>query len=307
MTSTPALLTASLALLMAAPAFAQSECRTISMSDVGWTDITATTSLTRQILDALGYEVEVDVLGVPVTFASLEKGDIDLFLGNWMPSQQSAIQPYLDAGTIEVLATNLQGTQYNLAVPTYLADKGLASYDDLATFADELNRTIYGIEPGNEANEYLLSLTEPGKPLEGWEIVQSSEQGMLAQVSRLYPRQEPVVFLGWAPHPMNASFDLTYLQGGQDFFGTEGHVQTVTRKGFSAECPNVAKFLSQQVFTLPMENEMMGLILDEGMAADKAVVQWLGDHPDTLDPWLDGVTTLDGAPALPVVKTALGL
>ncbi|MDB6452179.1 choline ABC transporter substrate-binding protein [Falsirhodobacter sp. 20TX0035] len=303
----PTLLAAALTLAIASPALAQSECRTISMSDVGWTDITATTALTRQILEAMGYEMDVDVLGVPVTFASLAKGDIDVFLGNWMPSQQSAIQPYLDAGTIEVLATNLSGTQYTLAVPSYLADRGLTSYDTLPRFADELNRTIYGIEPGNEANEYLLSLTAPGQVLEGWEIVQSSEQGMLAQVARLYPRQEPVVFLGWAPHPMNASFDLTYLQGGQDFFGTEGVVQTVTRKGFSADCPNAAKFLSQQVFTLPMENEMMGLILDEGMTADKAVVQWLGAHPETLDPWLEGVTTQDGAPALPAVKTALGL
>ncbi|MCJ8138861.1 choline ABC transporter substrate-binding protein [Falsirhodobacter halotolerans] len=301
------LLATAAAVTFASPALAQSACTQVTMSDVGWTDITATTSLTRQILEALGYDVDVDVIGVPVTFASLESGDIDVFLGNWMPSQQSAIGPYLDSGAIETLAANLEGTKYNLVVPNYLAEQGLKTYADLADFADELNNTIYGIEPGNEANEYLIGLTQPGGELEGWNVVQSSEQGMLAQVARFYPREEPVVFLGWAPHPMNASFDLTYLEGGEDFFGGEGVVNTVTRKGFAAECPNVATFLTQQKFTLPMENEMMGLILNDGMTPDDAVKSWVQDNPGAIDTWLTDVTTVDGADGLPVVKKALGL
>lgn len=301
------LLASAAALVFAGPAVAQSACTQVSMSDVGWTDITATTSLTRQILEALGYDVNVDVVGVPVTLASMESGDIDVFLGNWMPSQTSAITPYLETGAIETLTANLHGTKYNLAVPTYLADQGLKTYADLPDFADELSSTIYGIEPGNEANEYLIGLTEPGGDLEGWQIVQSSEQGMLAQVARFYPREQPVVFIGWAPHPMNATFDMTYLEGGEDFFGGEGVVNTVTRKGFADECPNVATFLTQQEFTLPMENEMMGLILDDGMEPDAAVKKWVQDNPGSIDAWLTDVTTVDGADGLPVVKKALGL
>jgi len=301
------LLAGTAALAFAAPALAQSECTAVSMADVGWTDITSTTSLTRQILEALGYDVDVDVIGVPVAFASMDAGDLDVFLGNWMPSQTSAITPYLEKGSIQTLGKNLQGTKYNLAVPTYLAEQGLKTYEDLAKFADQLDKKIYGIEPGNEANEYLIGLTQPGGELEGWEIVQSSEQGMLAQVQRFYPREEPVVFIGWAPHPMNAAYELSYLEGGQDFFGDEGQVNTIARDGFAEECPNVAKLLSQQVFTLPMENEMMGYILNDGMEADAAVKKWVTENPETLDPWLAGVTTVDGAEGLPLVKKALGL
>lgn len=282
-------------------------CDTISFSDVGWTDITVTTSATKQVLAALGYEIDVKVLGVPVTFASLEAGDIDIFLGNWMPAQEAAIKPYLDAGSIDVIGTNLEGTKYTLAVPTYLYDKGLHSYADIAKFKDELEGKIYGIEPGNEGNGYLISLTEAGKPLEGFEVVESSEQGMLAQVGSLYPEEKGVVFLGWEPHPMNASFSLKYLTGGEDFFGAEGIVQTVTRKGYAAECPNVTKLLANQKFTLPMENEIMGKILNDGTDPDAAVLDWLKANPATIDPWLAGVTTKDGAEGLPAVKTALGL
>ena len=294
-------------LACAAPALAQDACTAVSLSDVGWTDITSTTSATKQVLEALGYEVDVQVLGVPVTFEALSTGDIDVFLGNWMPSQTAAIQSYLDDGSIETLGVNLEGTKYNLAVPAYLYDQGLQSYEDMAEFKDALNSEIYGIEPGNEGNTYLISLTEPGGPFEGFTVVESSEQGMLAQVQSAVEEQAPVVFLGWEPHPMNANFPLKYLEGGDEFFGGQGNVYTVTRKGFAADCPNVATLLQNMKFTLPMENEMMGLILDEGLNPDEAVKQWLVEHPETFDPWLAGVTTVDGGDGLAAVKSAMGL
>ncbi|MGL4311030.1 MAG: choline ABC transporter substrate-binding protein [Paracoccaceae bacterium] len=302
-----ALLATAAALALTSAAAAQEACDSVSFSDVGWTDITVTTSATKQVLTALGYEVEVQMLAVPVTFAALESGDVDVFLGNWMPAQAGAIGPYVEAGTIEVLSTNLEGTKYTLAVPTYLYDKGLKTYADIPKFKEELEGKIYGIEPGNEGNGYLVSLTEAGKPLEGMEIVESSEQGMLAQVARLYPEQKAVAFLGWEPHPMNASFDLKYLTGGEDFFGGEGIVQTVTRKGFAAECANVAKLLTNQKFTLPMENEIMGEILNNGADPDAATLAWLQANPAVLDGWLAGVTAKDGSDGMAAVKAGLGL
>ena len=293
--------------LIAAAGAAQAECSKVTFSDVGWTDITTTTSATKQILQALGYEVDVKILAVPVTFASLESGDIDVFLGNWMPAQEGAIKPYLDSGAAEVLTVNLEGTNYTLAVPAYLYDKGLHSFADIPKFKDELEGKIYGIEPGNEGNGYLISLTEPGKTLEGFEVVESSEQGMLAQVNRAYAQDKAVVFLGWAPHPMNANFELKYLTGGEEFFGGEGVVNTLVRKGFAEECPNVATLLKNQKFSLAMENQIMGAILDEGQEPDVAVKAWIQENPEVITPWLEGVTTKDGGDGLAAVKTALGL
>ena len=298
-----------LALVAAAgPALAQAECREVVLSDVGWTDITTTTSVAKQVMQALGYDVNVKVLSLPVTFASLENDDLDAFFGNWMPSQTAALTPYLESGEIEQVAVNLEGTKYNLAVPTYTYEEGLQSYDDLQKFEDELDATIYGIEPGNEGNAYLIGLTETGaNGLGNFEVKESSEQGMLSQVRRAVDRNEPIVFLGWEPHPMNANFDIRYLKGGEEFFGGEGQVHTVTRKGFSEECPTLGTLLKQMKFTLPMENEIMGLILDEGQQADAAVRTWIGEHPDVVDPWLEGVTTVDGEPGLPAVKKAFGI
>lgn len=284
------------------------ECQEVSFSDVGWTDITVTTTAAAEVMRALGYEVDVRVLSVPITFASLATGETDVFLGNWMPTQQSAILPYIDEGRIETINENLTGTIYNLAVPAYTYEKGLQTYEDLSDFAEELDRTIYGIEPGNEGNSYLVGLIEEDRyGLGEFSLRESSEQGMLSQVSRAVQRKEDIVFLGWAPHPMNENFDIAYLEGGEEFFGGKGSVYTVTREGFVGDCPNAGRLLEQMDFTLEMENSIMGKILDDGTDPQTAVSEWIAENPGVLEDWLRDVTTTQGEPGLPAVREAFGV
>ncbi|MEQ9609065.1 MAG: glycine betaine ABC transporter substrate-binding protein, partial [Kiloniellaceae bacterium] len=170
---------------------------------------------------------------------------------------------------------------------------------------------IYGIEPGNDGNRLILDMIDQDAfGLKGFEVVESSEAGMLTQVARAAKRNEDIVFLGWAPHPMNNNFDLVYLSGGDDFFGPDyggATVFTNVRKGYTSECPNVGKLLNNLVFSLPMEGAIMGAILDEGKAPNDAATAWLKANPEVLDGWLAGVETIDGKPGLAAVKGHLGL
>jgi glycine betaine/proline transport system substrate-binding protein len=300
-------LLAAAATLAAAPAFAT--CDKITFSDVGWTDITATTAVATTILGALGYETETLVLSVPVTYTSLANGDVDVFLGNWMPTMEADIAPYRDAGTVETLRRNLAGAKYTLATNATGAALGITDFASIAANRDALEGRIYGIEPGNDGNRLILDMIGADAfGLAGFEVVESSEQGMLAQVERSDRRSEPVVFLGWEPHPMNANFDMTYLAGGDDWFGPDfggAEVYTNVRAGYAAECPNVGAFLNNLEFTLALENEIMGAILNDGTDPEAAAKAWLSANRDAIAPWLVGVTTRDGADALPAVTAAL--
>ena len=55
-----------------------------------------------------------------------------------------------------------------------------------------------------------------------------------------------------------------------------------------------------------MENEIMGAILNDGADPKAAATEWLQANPDTVTPWLEGVTTFDGGDAAAAVKSALG-
>ena len=286
-------------------------CKKVRFSDVGWTDITSTTAATTEVLKGLGYQTDIEILSVPVTYASLKNKDIDVFLGNWMPTMEADIKPYLADKTVENVGVNLEGAKYTLAVPTYLAEQGLKDYADINKFRDQLGAKIYGIEPGNDGNRLILKMIDQDAfGLKGFELVESSEQGMLAQVARATKRKQPIVFLGWEPHPMNKNFKMTYLTGGDDWFGPNyggATVYTNVRAGFLEQCPNVGRLLKNQKFTLPMENEIMGGILDDGKQPADSATAWLKQNPDVLNTWLDGVTTVDGKPGLPAVKAALGI
>ena len=297
----------------AIPTFAAEpdNCRIVRFSDVGWTDITATTALTSTVLNAIGYEAEAQVLSVPVTYTSLKNGDIDVFLGNWMPTMEADIAPYREEGSVEVVRTNLEGAKYTLAVNSAGAQLGIRNFADIAAHADALDESIYGIEPGNDGNRLIQDMLDTDAfGLKDFKVVESSEQGMLAQVARATKRDKPVVFLGWEPHPMNANFDLTYLEGGDDFFGPNlggATVDTNVRAGYLDECTNVGQLLKNLTFTLAMENEVMGAILDDGQEPLDAARDWLTANPDSLEAWLEGVTTIDGKPALDAAKAAMGL
>ncbi|MET1413808.1 choline ABC transporter substrate-binding protein [Roseibium sp. HPY-6] len=286
-------------------------CKTVRFSDVGWTDITATTAATSVVLEALGYEPDVKLLSVPVTYASLKNKDIDIFLGNWMPTMEGDIKNYREDGSVETVRANLEGAKYTLAVPKYTYDKGLKSFQDIAKFRDDLDGKIYGIEPGNDGNRLIIGMIDENLfGLEGFEVVESSEQGMLAQVTRAGRRENDIVFLGWEPHPMNANFEMAYLEGGDDIFGPNfggATVYTNVRAGYTKECPNVGKFLENLEFSLAMENEIMGAILTDGEDPNKAAAAWLKEHPATFESWLVGVKTFDGGDSFAAVKGALGL
>lgn len=280
-------------------------CKVVRLSDVGWTDIQATTGLASVLLTALGYEPQVIQLSVPVTYASLKNKDLDVFLGNWMPSMTNDIKDYTADGSVETIGENLSGAGYGIVVPKYVAEAGVKTLTDLGKFKDKFGAKIYGIEAGNDGNRIILDMIKnPADNLEGFELVESSEAGMLTQAEQSIKGKEWIAFLGWTPHPVMGAMDIAYLDGmGDSGFGA-ATVSTNVRKGYVQECPNVGKFLSNLKFNLEMEGTLMDAILKGGNANDVAK-EWLKANPDAATPWLAGVTTFDGGDAAAAVKAAL--
>lgn len=297
----------SIVALLASPALAAepASCKKIRISDPGWTDVQVTTSTTAHVLRALGYEPEVTQLSVPITFASLKNKDLDAFLGNWMPSQTETIGEFVKDGSVEVVGENLSGAGFGPVVPDYVAAEGVKTLADLGKFKDKFGGKIYGIEPGAAANNNIRKLMEDkANNLDGFELVESSEAGMLTQAEQMMRNKEWIVFLGWTPHPVMGEMKIEYL-GGMENSGFGGAtVSTNVRKGYLQECPNVGQFLKNLKFSMSMENAMMGEVLG-GKNADDVTLAWLKANPDAATPWISGVTTFDGGDAAAAVKAAL--
>lgn len=299
-------LAAGLLALGSASAWAEQSCETVKMADPGWSDIAATNAITGFLLEGMGYKPRVDALAVPITFGGLKDGQVDVFLGNWMPAQQGFYDKFVANGDVTQLAKNLDGTEFTLAVPDYVWEAGVHNFADLNKFADKFEKKIYGIGSGAPANQSLKDIIKTNDfGMGDWKLVESSEQAMLAEVSRAVKKQKFVTFLGWTPHPMNVQLKMHYLKGGEKYFGETGSVYTLTRKGYAQACPNVGKLLTNLSFTQEMENSIMAEVVNRKVSNADAAKAWIKANPAVLDKWLDGVKTVDGKDALAAVKAKL--
>jgi len=296
------------ALLITGPASAAKEIR---LASVSWTGVTVKTELAKTILHTLGYEASSKTLSVPIVYNALDMGDVDIFLGNWMPSMASIANPFFEKGTIIKYVANMPGAKYTLAAPSYVVDAGLKDFSDLAKYADKLDHKIYGLEPGNDGNMVIRSMIDKNMfGLGDFKLIATSEPIMLSEVKTLSKEGKWVVFLGWSPHFMNEIIDMKYLTGSTgDTFGENDGTATVytnIRKGFDTERPNVARFLKNYIFPISMINEISLMLQnDKQLTHGDAGIAYLKDHPEVYRDWLNGVETAAGKPALPVFEAAL--
>lgn len=284
-------------------------CRVVRMAEPGWNDLAFTTGIASTLLKALHYQPQSQLLGIDVIYTSLKSKDLDVFLGYWDPAMVNYYKPYKEDGSVEKVRTNLVGAKYTFAVPTYVWEAGVKDFSDLQKFADKFDRKLYGIEPGS--NQLMLNaVNDPSLGLKDWEVVESSEQGMLSQVARFSRNKTFIVFQGWAPHPMNSKFDIKYLTGGDKFYGPNfgaATVDTQVRKGYGQQCPNVVALLQNLEFDVDFENKGMDLIMNGGLTPEDAALQAIKAEPQRLEKWLKDVSTADGQNGLSAVKAELGL
>lgn len=296
------------ALHFATPVFAAKE---VKLANVTWTGVTVKTELAKNVLNSLGYAATSKNLSVPIVYKALDTGDMDIFLGNWMPSMESIANKFFEKGTVVKYVANMPGAKYTLAAPAYVVDAGLKDFSDIAKYGDKLDHKIYGIEPGNDGNLIIRKMIDENKfGLGDFELIATSEPIMLAEVKMLSQEKEWVVFLGWSPHYMNELIDMKYLTGSTaETFGENDGTATVytnIHKGFDKEMPNVGHFLKNYIFPISMINEISLMLQNnKQLSHAEAGMEYLKKHPEIYQGWLEGVTTVDGEPALPVFEAYL--
>ena len=187
--------------------------------------------------------------------------------------------------------------------PTYTYDAGLKTSPTSPSSRTQLDGKIYGIEPGNDGNRLILDMIkdEQVRP-EGLRAGRDPASRACWRRSSAPPtRKEPIVFLGWEPHPMNTQVqDASISTGGDDVFGPNfggATVYTNVRAGYLQRVPERRQAAARTSSSRStMENEIMGAILIDGKDAGRPrPSDWLKANPEALDGWLAGVTTLDGS------------
>jgi glycine betaine/proline transport system substrate-binding protein len=273
-----------------------------------WADLVVETEIAMQVLDKLGYSASTQEVAVPLAAEALATGRADVYLGNWWPSQQAVFAEHLDTGAVKVAGTVLEGTEYAPAVPGYVTEQlGVRSLADLDRHADAFERKIYGIEPGAPGNETISqAIAQDAYGLGDWDLVASSTEAMLAEVSRRAAAGEPIVFLGWSPHWMTSEFNLHFLDDPQSVWPGAGQVRSLIRSELETADPNLVRFVSQITVDTATASDFIRAVDKDGKPADTVAQEWMQAHPDRIEAWLQGVTSVNGEPAAQVILSKAG-
>ncbi|MFB9869121.1 ABC transporter substrate-binding protein [Vreelandella sulfidaeris] len=288
---------------------AHADDQTLDFGVPAWPGITVKTAIAEQLLNPLGYETSTHDIGLQVIYQGIESGDIDAFLGAWLPAQREMFNPRKESGVLIDVANNVDGAQMTLAVPEYLYESGIQSFADLDEHRDQFEGKIYGFGAGSAASEILHNAIDDDTwGLGDWQVVDTSEVGMLSAARDAISRQEPIVWVGWTPHWMNLDLPMRYLADSENLFGEnngESDVLTLLRGDYADANPNVVTFFEQFTFSAEEQSWMIQAFGQEERDLAGVAEQWINDHPERIEAMLADVTTTEGEPAWPVIEAQL--
>ncbi|WP_129140126.1 ABC transporter substrate-binding protein [Modicisalibacter coralii] len=276
-----------------------------------WPGVTVKTEIVAQLLTPLGYRVDRQELSSTVGYKTLQTGDSDVFLAGWLPAQQQSFDAAMAAGAIVDLGNNVNGARMGFAVPGYVYAAGVTSAEDLDEPAnrERFGARYYSIETGSTVSDFIHQAKDDDTyGLGDWQLMESSTPGMLSEVRAAYEDHRWIAFYGWTPHWMVPEFDMHILDDPAGVYGDDqgrSDVRTIAAKPFSEANPNLVRLLDQIVFSADEQSEFIRQFGLEQRDLEDVAHEWLKAHPQQLATFLEGVTTRDGEPALPVVEASL--
>lgn len=304
---TSALFTLPLALGLTSPA--QSDDATLNIGVPAWPGITVKTEIASQLLAPLGYDIHTREVGLQVIYEGLKTGDLDAFLGAWLPAQNHLYTPLEKNGTITSIANNVDGAQMTLAVPAYLHEQGIRSFADLDDNRERFDGKIHSFGAGSAASQILdKAIDNDSWGLGDWQLVDTSVVAMLSAARNAISREAPIVWVGWKPHWMNLALDMRYLDDPENLFGKnngESQVLTLMRTPYAENHPNLVNFFEDFAFSAEEQSWMINEFGQKERAPEAVAQAWLQAHPERIEAMLEGVTTRSGEPAWPVIKADL--
>lgn len=249
---------------------------TITLGGTPWTSTVPPNAVAKQLLEDMGYKVEIKKADAGVIYTGLASGEIDVFMDSWLPDlHKNYVEKYKDK--IVDTSVSYPNGELGWVVPTYLED--INSVEDIKGKEDLFEGKIYGIEEG-------AGMTATSRDMiKGYELdleyAGSSEAGMLAQAKKLMNEKKPVLFLGWRPHPMFVDFDLKVIKDPKGFFKTS-EVHVLTHKGFEEKAPEAFAFLSK--WSMPVEDiETMIVEIDKGATPEEVAAKWIEENQEKVN------------------------
>lgn len=257
----------------------QAQDRTIELGYVNWAGTIAETQVAKVVLeDMMDYEVEMTMVSAGPIYAALAEGDIDAFMGVWLPKTHGN---YVEKYKKNIIKTgpNYKGAKIGLVVPEYV---DIDSIEELKEHRDKFEGKITGIDPGAGVMEAThTAIDEYGLD---FKLMTSSGAAMTAALEKAIKNEEWIVVTGWQPHYKFAKFDLKFLEDPKNIYGGAETVFSFHNPQLAQEHPEAVNFFHDFRMTTGEVAEVMAWI-EDGMKAEKAAKKWVEENKEKASGW----------------------
>ncbi|MGA6156252.1 ABC transporter permease/substrate binding protein [Stenotrophomonas sp. NPDC087984] len=252
--------------------------QSVNIGYINWDEGVASTFLWKELLEQRGFKPKVQSYDVGALYTGMAAGNIDFETDSWLPTTHASYwAKYKDK--LENLGSWYGPTSLEVAVPSYV--KGVTTLEDLEKKSSTFKKKIVGIEPGAGEMKLMQDKVMPGYGLnKNFSLVKGSTAAMLSQLDRSYAKKEPIAVTLWSPHWAYDKYDLIKLKDPKGAFGKGDRIDSLARKGFSKDNPQVAKWIKNFKLDEKQLTSLESAIQDAGKGKEQEGVRaWLKKNP----------------------------
>ncbi|PWE01181.1 glycine/betaine ABC transporter [Marinilabilia rubra] len=242
-----------------------------------WSEGIAMTHLAKAYLDQKGYDVEIKPIEPGPIYASLSKGDADVFVDAWLPNTHGEYWERF-GDKIDHIGTAFGGGTTGLVVPSYVP---IDSIPQLNEHVEEFGGEIIGIGSGAGIHKNTLKAIEE-YGLE-YKQVTSSGTAMVAALEGAINSNDWIVITGWKPHFKWARYDIKYLKDPKGVYPAD-ELQILARKGFTEDFPKLTEFFGNFKLEEAKLYELMDDVKNANDPIDGAKV-FLENNKEMVEGW----------------------
>ncbi|AOM83468.1 glycine betaine ABC transporter substrate-binding protein [Salisediminibacterium beveridgei] len=256
---------------------------TIVFGQTAWTSTEAPTEIVRQILEEMGYDVDISLLDQPVIFEGMQNQDVDFFMDAWLPYTEAALWEEYEDELIQV-TTSYEDVPLGWVVPESVP---FDSISDLEGNADMFDGEVVTIGEGAGIVDISREVIEDETyGLDDYELIPSSEAAMLGVMETKMQSQEPFILTGWRPHSMFSRYDLKFLEDPEGHFNYD-NVYVLSYDGIQEDHPEAYALLSQWSISVSDLEDMMYEYEHHEVPFEETAAAWIEENRDRVDEMIE--------------------
>ena len=276
------------------------EITTIQLIANPWNGSAANIAVAAQLLEHIGYDVEVTDLDENAQWSAINTGELHASLEVWPSGHAQNRTDFIDNPDGNVVDAGLLGPvgQIGWFLPAYMIDQnaalasaeGFTDAELAGLFATaetgDLGQILHG-DPSWVTFEQDI-IDDFGLHLEI--VYAGSEEALLAAFDGAFAREAPVLSYFWTPHSAFSSFDLVELELPPDPDGNKyypaDNLFKIVWAGLEDGAPAAWELLHNFNYNTADQVSMLGAIDNEGKSVDEAAADWIAANEATWSAWV---------------------